>query len=150
MGQRTRVKTTGGGEDADPLERGAAGAAGGLLVKVRRIYEPVDADRDGYRVLVDRLWPRGLRRADTAFDAWMKDVAPSTELRRWYGHESSRFTEFARRYRTELARPPASEPADRLRQAARAGPITLLTATRVIERSGAYVLRGHLLDEVGQ
>jgi uncharacterized protein YeaO (DUF488 family) len=115
---------------------------------VRRIYEPADPDRDGYRVLVDRLWPRGLRRDDAAFDEWLKDVAPSTELRRWYGHEPSRFIEFARRYRTELTRPPASEAADRLRQVAGAGPITLLTATRAVELSAAHVLQGHLLDEV--
>jgi uncharacterized protein YeaO (DUF488 family) len=80
----------------------------------------------------------------------MKDVAPSTELRRWYGHEEARYAEFARRYRTELTRPPASEVTERLRRIARAGPLTLLTATRVVDRSGANVLRGHLLDERGK
>ena len=62
----------------------------------------------GYRVLVDRLWPRGITKAEAALDEWLKDVAPSTELRRWYGHDVERFDEFARRYRAELRRPPAS------------------------------------------
>ena len=123
------------------------GSADAGEVRVRRIYEPVDAERDGYRVLVDRLWPRGLRRQDAGFDEWLKDVAPSTELRRWYDHEDSRYPAFARRYRTELARPPASEAVEHLRQVAGARSLTLLTATRAIGISGAEVLRGHLLDE---
>ncbi len=66
-------------------------------ISIRRAYD-TDTGGDGYRVLVDRLWPRGVRKADAAIDEWLKDAAPTTELRRWYGHEVSRFDEFARRY----------------------------------------------------
>lgn len=78
-------------------------------IVVHRIYDP--DDEPGYRVLVDRLWPRGLAKGDAALDEWLKDVAPSTDLRRWYGHEPSRFAEFRKRYRDELEQPPASDAA---------------------------------------
>ena len=86
------------------------------------------------------LWPRGVTKADAALDEWLKDAAPSTELRRWYGHDVERFEEFARRYRAELRRPPASAAVDRLVELARTQTITLLTATRDVEHSGARVL----------
>jgi uncharacterized protein YeaO (DUF488 family) len=111
-------------------------------VEVQRIYEARAAS--GYRVLVDRLWPRGIRKEDAGLDEWCKDVAPSTELRRWYGHAPERFHEFARRYREELRRPPASEALAHLRAAARGRRIVLLTATRDVDRSGARVLRDRL------
>jgi uncharacterized protein YeaO (DUF488 family) len=104
---------------------------------VHRIYDP--DNEPGYRVLVDRLWPRRLAKSDAALDEWLKDVAPSTELRRWYGHEPSRFAEFRRRYRDELEQPPASEAARYLRGLQQPR-LVLLTATRDIERSGALVL----------
>jgi uncharacterized protein YeaO (DUF488 family) len=100
-----------------------------------------DAGETGYRVLVDRLWPRGITKAEAALDAWLTDAAPSHELRRWYGHRVDRFDEFARRYRTELRRPPASTAVDRLVGLTREHPVTLLTATRDIEHSGARVLQ---------
>jgi uncharacterized protein YeaO (DUF488 family) len=107
-------------------------------VELRRVY---DAGGPGYRVLVDRLWPRGLTRADAALDEWLTDAAPSTDLRRWYDHRVERFDEFARRYRAELERPPASTAVARLVALAHERPVTLLTATRDIEHSGALVLR---------
>jgi len=119
-------------------------------VRLRRAYEQDVQDDDGYRVLVDRLWPRGVTKADAALDEWVKEAAPSTELRRWYGHDVDRFAEFAHRYRAELRQPPASGAVARLLELARTQTITLVTATRDVEHSGARVLqeflatRGHL------
>lgn len=112
---------------------------------IARVYDPVGRQRAS-RVLVDRLWPRGVRKDGAPFDRWCKAVAPSTELRRWYGHDPDRFDEFARRYRAELADGPAREALDGLRAEARAGPLVLLTATRDLERSAAAVLRDVLGD----
>lgn len=111
---------------------------------VARVYDAPDADDDAYRVLVDRLWPRGVRKDDAALDEWLTDVAPSTELRRWYGHDPDRFEEFARRYRAELCEPPASAAVAHLVEVAATRPVRLLTATRDVERSGATVLHEHL------
>lgn len=108
-----------------------------MTVQVRRIYDDA-ADGDGTRVLVDRVWPRGLRRDDARYDEWIKAVAPSTELRKWYGHDPERFDEFRRRYRAELD---GSESLDRLRSLAADGTLTLLTATKDPEASQAAVLR---------
>jgi uncharacterized protein YeaO (DUF488 family) len=91
-------------------------------------------------VLVDRLWPRGIAKADAPIDEWAKDVAPSTDLRRWYGHEPAKFEQFARRYEDELKHPPAKQAVTRLRAAARDKPVALVTATRDVEHSGAAVL----------
>jgi uncharacterized protein YeaO (DUF488 family) len=115
-------------------------------IRVARVYEN-DIHR-GNRVLVDRLWPRGIRKADAAIDEWLRDVAPSTELRRWYGHDVARFSEFARRYRAELRGPPASTAVDHLLDLARAHAVTLVTATRDVEHSGARVLEAHLAEVV--
>ena len=99
-------------------------------VRLRRAYDhDVQAD-NGYRVLVDRLWPRGVTKADAALDEWLKEAAPSTELRRWYGHDVERFAEFAGRYRAELRQPPAAAAVGRLLELARTQTITLVTATR--------------------
>lgn len=76
------------------------------MIHLKRAYEPAAAG-DGYRVLVDRLWPRGLRKVDAQVDEWLKDVAPSNELRRWFGHDPGRFSEFRDRYRRELGTEPA-------------------------------------------
>ena len=111
-------------------------------VSVVRVY--ADDQGSGYRVLVDRLWPRGVSKDRLPLDEWAKDVAPSAELRRWYGHEPSQFDEFARRYRDELGSPPAAEVAGRLSRIARDRNVVLLTATRDVERSGAQVLHDHL------
>lgn len=122
-------------------------AAGGVVV--RRIYDD-DDDGGGYRVLVDRLWPRGVKKQDAALDEWAKDVAPSAELRRWYGHDPARFEAFAERYRAELGWPPAAEVVARLRDVADRQRVTLLTATRDVERSGAQVLYDHLVSGSGE
>lgn len=114
------------------------------MCEVRRIYDPTD---EGVcRVLVDRLWPRGITKDKAHLDAWLKDVAPSPELRRWYGHNPARFDEFARRYRDELIRSPAADAVERLRELGRERRVTLLTATRDVDRSGARVLRDVLAD----
>ena len=108
-------------------------------VHVRRVYTAVDADA-GTRVLVDRLWPRGLSRSAAHIDEWAKDVAPSSELRVWFHHEPARFAEFRRRYLDELAAPTALAGLERLCAIADRGPLTLLTGTRDLEHSQAVVL----------
>ncbi|MET7461723.1 DUF488 family protein [Nonomuraea sp. NPDC005501] len=108
-------------------------------VRVRRVYEEASGD-DGARVLVDRVWPRGLSKASAGLDAWCKEVAPSTELRRWYGHDAERYTEFVQRYHAELEEPGRAEALEHLRRLARSGPLTLLTATVRADISHAAVL----------
>lgn len=105
-----------------------------------------DPGRTGheYRVLVDRLWPRGVAKASFELDRWEKQVAPSAELRRWYGHEPARFEEFAQRYRSELDAEPAASALADLRSHLRNSAVVLLTATRDVEHSGAEVLRSVL------
>jgi uncharacterized protein YeaO (DUF488 family) len=107
--------------------------------RVRRVYEPASPD-DGKRVLVDRLWPRGLAKARVVLDEWCKEVAPSDELRKWYGHDPRRFDEFARRYRAELAEPVRAQALGHLRELSELGPMTLLTASKAVEISQAAVL----------
>ena len=114
-------------------------------VRLRRVYDDPSPD-DGVRVLVDRVWPRGLTRAAVHLDEWTKDIAPSTQLRRWYGHRPERFTEFRRRYLIELRAAQPAATVDRLRELARTGPVTLLTATRDVEHSQAAVLSDLLRD----
>jgi uncharacterized protein YeaO (DUF488 family) len=108
-------------------------------VRVRRAYEDPEP-ADGTRVLVDRLWPRGLSKARAALDDWCKDVAPSPELRTWYGHDPDRFAEFSRRYQQELTDPERAAALDRLRDLAASGPLTLITATKNPDISEAAVL----------
>lgn len=110
-----------------------------LHVQVRRVYD--EAHRgDGQRVLVDRVWPRGLSKDHAHLDEWCKQVAPSTELRTWYGHKPELFEEFTRRYRAELAEPDRATALAHLRDLADAGPLTLLTATKRSDISQAAVL----------
>lgn len=111
---------------------------------VRRVYDPPDPD-DGPRFLVDRLWPRGIRTQALELAGWPKDLAPSTELRTWYGHRPERFAEFARRYRAELRRGEAARALRELERTATERQVTLLTATRDVERSAAAVL-AEILD----
>jgi uncharacterized protein YeaO (DUF488 family) len=106
--------------------------------EVHRVYDE-DQGR-GYRVLVDRLWPRGVSKEKAAVDEWVKDVAPSDGLRRWYAHEPDKFAEFARRYRAELTASPGKEAVGHLRAVSKKKPVVLLTATRDVEHSGATVL----------
>jgi uncharacterized protein YeaO (DUF488 family) len=114
-------------------------------IRVRRIYDQSAPD-DGIRVLVDRVWPRGIRKEAAAIDEWVKDVAPSTELRKWYGHVPEKFTQFEARYRDELESPTAHAALDHLRTLAKDGALTLLTATRDVDHSQAAVLAGLLRE----
>jgi uncharacterized protein YeaO (DUF488 family) len=108
-------------------------------VRVARIYEE-PSTADGRRILVDRLWPRGVSKERAKLDDWCKEVAPSDELRHWYGHDPDRFEEFAKRYRAELAEGERAEALARIVKDARDGTVTLLTATREVEISQAAVL----------
>ncbi|HET7243965.1 MAG TPA: DUF488 family protein [Streptosporangiaceae bacterium] len=108
-------------------------------IRVRRVYDD-PMPEDGTRVLVDRVWPRGLRKDAAHLDDWAKDVAPSSELRTWYGHDPAKFGEFRGRYTAELAQPGPQAALRRLRALAAKGPVTLLTATKDIDISQAAVL----------
>jgi uncharacterized protein YeaO (DUF488 family) len=119
--------------------------ADGRRVQVRRVYEQPEQE-DGRRVLVDRVWPRGLSKEKAHLDEWRKDVAPSPDLRKWYGHEPDRFDEFARRYRAELADPERAEGLAHLRSLADAGPLTLLTGARRSDISQATVVASLVAD----
>ena len=113
-------------------------------VRVRRAYDQPEPN-DGQRVLVDRLWPRGLSKERAHLDEWCKAVAPSAELREWYGHDPDRFAEFARRFRNELHDPERAAALAQLRDRAADGPLTLLTAAKRSDISEATVLAA-LLD----
>jgi len=108
-------------------------------VRVRRAYDEPERD-DGTRVLVDRIWPRGLTKDKACLDQWFKQVAPSTKLRNWYSHDPERFEEFGRRYREELKHAERAQALKDLRELARSGTLTLLTATKHAEISEAAVL----------
>jgi len=111
--------------------------------EVVRVYDDPGRRPGEHRVLVDRLWPRGVQKAALDLDEWAKDAAPSTELRRWYAHDPERFAEFASRYRAELGGEPGLSAVERLRRCVSSshGRLVLLTATRDVEHSGAAVLR---------
>lgn len=106
--------------------------------RIKRAYE-APADDDGYRILIDRLWPRGISKAHARIDLWLREVAPSTDLRKWFGHRPERWDEFGERYRRELAGNP--EPLEQLRSLMRKGPITLVYGAKDEEHNDAVVLR---------
>lgn len=108
-------------------------------VRIRRIYE-ASSPQDGKRILVDRLWPRGVSKQNAHIDEWLKAVAPSTDLRRWYGHEPDKFGEFKQRYADELADADHADAWRHLVEEAGSGTITLLTATKDVDRSEAALL----------
>lgn len=116
------------------------------MIKLKRAYEPA-ADDDGYRVLVDRLWPRGISKAVMKFDCWEKDLAPSTELRKWFGHDPARWQEFHERYLRELDDPAKRRLLDGLAQQARKGTVTLIYSARDTEHNQAVVLK-QALDRI--
>ncbi|MEU0909539.1 DUF488 domain-containing protein [Streptomyces althioticus] len=116
-----------------------------MSVRVRRVYEAPEPD-DGVRVLVDRLWPRGLSKDAAHVDRWPKGLTPSTGLRRWYHADEGTFEEFRDRYEAELAGPEAAEQLEQVRELAGDGTVTLLTASKQPERSHAEVL-ARLLSE---
>ena len=107
-----------------------------MTVALKRAYEAA-SDSDGTRVLVDRLWPRGVTKAKARIDVWLKDVAPSTQLRKWFGHDPGKCTEFQRRYRAELK---GSEALAELRKLAREGHVTLVYGAKDEEHNDAVVL----------
>lgn len=114
-------------------------------IRLKRAYDE-PSDDDGARVLVERLWPRGVRKEDAALDRWMKEIAPSPELRKWYGHDQSQWPEFVRRYRAELERRDAL--LEELRGLAAKGRLTLVLASKDVEHSSAAVLKA-FLEETG-
>ena len=115
-----------------------------MNIRVKRVYEPAEAS-DGKRVLVDRLWPRGLSKEQAALDCWMKDIAPSAALRNWFGHVPERFGEFRRKYEEELGRPEAQALAERLRRWSAEVGVTLLYGAKDERHNQAVVLR-HWLE----
>jgi uncharacterized protein YeaO (DUF488 family) len=116
------------------------------MIRVKRAYDPPERG-DGKRYLVERLWPRGMKKEALEMDGWLKDVAPSTELRKWFGHEPERWTGFKNRYRKELKEHERAEEPNgiaTLLEAARHGNVTLLFSARDTEHNGAVVLRDFL------
>jgi uncharacterized protein YeaO (DUF488 family) len=120
-----------------------AGLVPASHLRLKRAYEPAEPD-DGTRILVDRLWPRGVSKAKAALDDWIKDVAPSTELRKWFGHDPARWSEFQRRYRAELRRQSAT--LHHIRALAKAGVVTLVYSAHDELHNDAVVLRSVLLE----
>lgn len=114
-------------------------------VSIERVYADPGRVGEEYRVLVDRLWPRGKTKAAVDADEWAKDVAPTPALRQWYAHEVARFEEFAERYRDELAGDPQRDVVERLVATSLERPLVLLTASRDLEHSSAEVLRSVLV-----
>ena len=115
-------------------------------ITIKRAYDEPAQD-DGKRVLVDRLWPRGLSKERAHIDLWLKEVAPSNELPKWFGHEPEKFAEFRKRYEAELASEPAKDALAQLHTMAQQGPLTLVFAAHDSEHSNAAVLRDVLLHE---
>lgn len=113
----------------------------GSSIAIKRVYEPA-ADSDGQRVLVDRLWPRGVRKEDARLDEWLKEIAPSDELRKWFGHDPERWTEFQKRYREELKG--KGEALEQLRALTAKGKVTLLFGAHDEKHNNAVVLADYL------
>lgn len=109
------------------------------MVVTKRAYDP-SAPSDGYRVLIDRLWPRGISKVKAHLDAWEKDVAPSSELREWYEHDPAKWPEFQKRYKLELKAPPAKAVLDDLVRRAKRGRVTLVYSSRAADISDVAVL----------
>lgn len=117
------------------------------MVRVKRVYEEAQ-ESDGKRFLVERLWPRGMKKEALAMEGWLKDVAPTTELRQWFGHDPARWEEFRTRYGKELEeKPDAWKP---LLEAARGGTVTLLFSSHDQEHNNAVALRGFLESRLGK
>jgi uncharacterized protein YeaO (DUF488 family) len=111
------------------------------MIQLRRAYEPAEPG-DGFRVLVDRIWPRGLKKEQAAIDLWLKEVAPSPELRKWFGHDPEKWDEFRRRYASELDGKP--DAVRLLQEKSRRGTLTLVFGARDAEHSNAAALKGYL------
>lgn len=113
-------------------------------ISIKRIYDP-EEEGDGYRVLVDRIWPRGVSREKASWDEWLKEAAPATELRRWFSHDPAKWEDFRKKYFEELDRNTDAVPY--LRQLARKGKLTLLYAARDTEHNEAAALKDYLLQQ---
>ena len=115
------------------------------MLRIKRVYEPPNRD-DGVRFLVERLWPRGIRKEDLKMKAWLRDVSPSPDLRKWYSHDTSRWEEFRKRYRAELKdNPDAWQP---ILETARKENVTLLYSARDTEHNSALVLKEYLDEQL--
>ncbi len=119
------------------------------MVTTKRAYEPASRS-DGFRVLVDRLWPRGVAKGAAHLDLWAGDLAPSPELRKWFGHDPARFRAFAARYQRELTRSPARELLDDLTRRAARGTVTLVYGARDEAHNGAVVLKQEIEVALGE
>jgi uncharacterized protein YeaO (DUF488 family) len=117
-----------------------------FTVALKRVYDEPEPG-DGTRVLVDRLWPRGLSKERAHIDLWLKEIAPSSELRTWFGHDPEKFAEFRRRYQNEIASETGQTALAKLRAQAKQGPVTLVFAARDTEHANAVVLRDLLLHD---
>ena len=110
------------------------------MIKIKRIYDPVSKD-DGKRILVDRLWPRGVKKEKAAIDEWLKDIAPSDELRKWFSHDPEKWQEFKKRYKKELSDSDKASLVKKLKAEAKKGTITFLFAAKDTEHDNAMVLK---------
>ena len=117
------------------------------MLKLKRAYDPASPD-DGKRFLVERLWPRGVKKSSLRLDAWLKDIAPSPQLRKWFSHDPRKWPEFQKRYRAELDRHP--EIFETVIQAARRGPVTLIYGSRDTEHNAAVALRDYLQKKLAR
>lgn len=124
-----------------------SGSISAANIKLKRAYEPPAGD-DGTRVLIDRLWPRGLSKEKAAVDQWLKEIAPSTELRKWFGHDPARWQEFRRRYAAEVYQ--HAELLEQLRSLARKGRLTLVYSAHDEQHNDAVELRELILDTTGR
>jgi uncharacterized protein YeaO (DUF488 family) len=111
------------------------------MIKIKRVYDPPESG-DGKRILIDRLWPRGIRKEDAKWDEWLKDIAPSDELRKWYSHDPSKYQEFKKRYRKELAK--KKEVLQRIKDEAKEATVTLLFSARYTEYNNATAMKEFL------
>jgi uncharacterized protein YeaO (DUF488 family) len=118
-----------------------------MPIAIKRAYEAAST-KDGYRVLVDGLWPRGVTKASLEIDAWMREIAPSASLRKWYGHKPEKWEEFRNKYRQELSKPPRKALLDELADRARKGQVTLVFGARDAERSNAAVIAEMIRPEL--
>ncbi len=110
-------------------------------ITCRRIYEQKE-ETDGFRILIDRLWPRGIKKENAGIDLWIKDIAPSSELRKWFGHDPERYTQFKEQYCAELSEnPKAAEFCELAKEKLQSGNVTLLYAAKDIEHNNALVLK---------
>jgi uncharacterized protein YeaO (DUF488 family) len=108
------------------------------MVKIKRVYDPVSPD-DGKRILVDRLWPRGIKKEKAQIDEWLKEISPSNELRKWYSHDPAKWAEFKKRYKKELAE--KSELLKKIKAEAKKQTVTLLFSTKELELNNAVALK---------